>query len=1510
MESCAVCPSTSSGHKLTLPWALLALAIAAGTVGVCVWHQHGSETKTGGATTAEAERFRRLAAEVDGPNLRETVEALAALGSRVPGYRGNRAAADYMADKFREYGYVHLRRHRFPVDVPVTHESRVVFPDGGSARLDPVWPNVVRTASLPPEGLTAPLIDAGDGQLAAFNGQHVEGRIVLLDFNCRNDWLNAAMLGARAVIFAEPADTVRAEAEAKFLSVPADIPRFWASGAVAGRLRQLAAAGPDAGAVTLHAAVRWERREAENVMAWIPGSATSAGQAIVIGGYYDSMSVVPDRAPGAEQALSAAALLEMARLQSGTVRDATLAFVAFGAHTLGLLGAREFVQEHVRGPSPWRIRSFFGLDVTSRSSRLGLFYKGMYYEEADEVLRPWLSPLGLGVQQLVERAAPALGRNPDRMLVDGINSRKGRNWRTYLPTPLALDAEAVILAGVPALSFATADDARLLVDTPLDRPERIDDANALLQVQAIAAVLPHLLDLEPPIATKGLPASFGVLNGRTVEFDARKSYLPDEPLAGTMVVPKSLSGVPTLTGVRMDPPVASDAEGRFRLPGMAIFGAVSAGRTNFTVDSYYLDPVDGRILASRDYGPVRSKDFPISVLMDAPEKSVTCVLFRCAPMTLFDCVDPRYSQPFAQLQVFDAGTDSAPFEYGQAVPWTPWKPASADTVMMAFGKPGMSLRFGLGASALGHAALLLNNSADDPLGEGFRAGEVDAISVTAYRAARDMWILNESRLRDFQQYGITNKRVRDLHDEARAHLDQAEAAREAMQWDRFIAESRSALALESRAYPEVLGTANDVVRAVIFYLFLLLPFSYFMERLLCGFNTAETRIAGTFGFFIFAFAILSFTHPAFRITLTPFVVLLAFTMLALAVLVIGIVIGRFDRLIYAVKSRTSGIHESSFGRMGAAVAAFDLGVSNLRRRKTRTALTAGTLILLTFTLLSFVSVEPQLSTTSFSFSDTAASYDGILLRNHTWAPINERLYLSLHNRYGSQYAIAPRAWYYSALIGNQSFVAVTPDQPLSLPAAVDSATAAVEPSYSVTAVIGLTAQEEAVTRPAATLIGGRWLREGEEDAALIPESMARYFGIDPRHPAETAIRVFGSRFRVVGVLDERAFVANVDIDGEPLTPVDYLSMAARRREGERPNPNEWQQYFHLTPNAVMVLPYRFLMNVGGTMRSLAIATPDAETTSALREEMVQRLGHTLIAGIGGRSYVHSSVGVAQLRTTTGIVVPALIAALIVLNTMLGAVFERRGEIAVCSSVGLSPAHVSSLFLAEACVYGVLGGIAGYLVGQGVARFLSANDLLVGLSLNYSSLSTVAVTTFILLVTLLSTLYPAWTASKIATPRAREDVVIARSEQGVMQIQLPFTASGDYALGVNHYLQEFFTAHEDASVGELSAENIQLRRTETPQGPAYRLELTAWLVPFDLGVSQQVILDTLPGDGDDGYVISARMEHLAGDQSSWERLNRNFIESLRKQFLIWRSLSTADQESYVRGRGARDEGSAA
>jgi hypothetical protein len=295
---------------------------------------------------------------------------------------------------------------------------------------------------------------------------------------------------------------------------------------------------------------------------------------------------------------------------------------------------------------------------------------------------------------------------------------------------------------------------------------------------------------------------------------------------------------------------------------------------------------------------------------------------------------------------------------------------------------------------------------------------------------------------------------------------------------------------------------------------------------------------------------------------------------------------------------------------------------------------------------------------------------------------------------------------------------------------------------------------------------------------------------------------------------------------------------------------------------------------------------------------MKRFDMNLYAASGGKIERFSSIAATSGQGLETIVVPILIAALIVLNTMLGSVFERVKEIHIFSSIGLSPTHIGTLFMAEALVYAILGAVTGYVVGQGVSKFLTMTNLLSGLYLNFSSVSAVLSTLIVVGVVLLSTLYPARKASQVATPAIQRSWAVADPTGDEWNIRLPFAVTGAQARGVNGFLGEWFQSYEGYSVGDFITEGIYREDFDTENGEAYRIGCKAWLAPFDLGVSQHIKLETVPTDLQDVYDLRLTLNRVSGDISNWKRVNRRFLNTLRKQFLIWRTLNAAERDRYL------------
>ena len=105
-------------------------------------------------------------------------------------------------------------------------------------------------------------------------------------------------------------------------------------------------------------------------------------------------------------------------------------------------------------------------------------------------------------------------------------------------------------------------------------------------------------------------------------------------------------------------------------------------------------------------------------------------------------------------------------------------------------------------------------------------------------------------------------------------------------------------------------------------------------------------------------------------------------------------------------------------------------------------------------------------------------------------------------------------------------------------------------------------------------------------------------------------------------------------------------------------------------------------------------------------------------------FSYTSMGMTNVEGLGALIIPMFIAALIVLNAMMGAVYERFREIGIYSSVGLAPMHIALLFVAEAVVYAIIGVTLGYIMGQGLGKVLIYFNLLQGMNLNYSSWSAI------------------------------------------------------------------------------------------------------------------------------------------------------------------------------------------
>ncbi len=101
----------------------------------------------------------------------------------------------------------------------------------------------------------------------------------------------------------------------------------------------------------------------------------------------------------------------------------------------------------------------------------------------------------------------------------------------------------------------------------------------------------------------------------------------------------------------------------------------------------------------------------------------------------------------------------------------------------------------------------------------------------------------------------------------------------------------------------------------------------------------------------------------------------------------------------------------------------------------------------------------------------------------------------------------------------------------------------------------------------------------------------------------------------------------------------------------------------------------------------------------------------------------------------------------VVNTMLSSVHERIKDIGIMRAVGASRNQVIKIFLYEAIIIGVAGGLLGYVVGTLLA-YVVGPLILDGVAVSYVPEYFFPALALATVIAVIATVYPAFRASRI------------------------------------------------------------------------------------------------------------------------------------------------------------------
>jgi ABC-type antimicrobial peptide transport system permease subunit len=653
----------------------------------------------------------------------------------------------------------------------------------------------------------------------------------------------------------------------------------------------------------------------------------------------------------------------------------------------------------------------------------------------------------------------------------------------------------------------------------------------------------------------------------------------------------------------------------------------------------------------------------------------------------------------------------------------------------------------------------------------------------------------------------------------------------------------------------------DAIYTVVFFFLLLIPFSYLLERLLLTRQGAALRMFTISAIFAAFTLMLYVLHPGFHLATSVYMIVIGFLLLVMSVISLGIIMLSGGGFFKEIRIGYLGPHFSEIARTSAVATALSVGVNNMKRHKLRTILNLVTIVMIVFAMISFVSLE-MLSVIKVFKSPLTPNYQGTLLKGFdVLETVSSAVPETLSYALGED-MVTSRIWVYP------------PNLVLPIKGPLGT--------YEANAILGLEWIEKEFNPVNATIIQGRWFSSFDKYGALIPKTLIDRSGIEFK---DRTINIWGIDFTIVGVFDPNVFDSLIDLDGRTINPIDmFLAIAY----GE-PVP--------LSSRDFIIIPAETAKELGGEVRSVSFLEKEGIDLIEFSNDLALQFGGMSV--IVGKEDETLQLSAGQITNLLGgnITFPAIgIAMLVLLTTLLGGVVERKREIFVYNVVGLAPKHIQWIFLAEPLIYAIVGACVGYLAGIGGTSILSALNLLpLGFHPNYSAQWVMIAVSASMAIVFVPSLYPNRVVSKTASPTVMRTWKIPTKPVGdIWSIPLPFVENAGQLGGLFSFIKEYLDAYEYERAGNFQATQISYEEKEKSRA----LKFFTKLIPWDTPSTQWTTIIATTKDGEK-FNFELLIVRDSGYLHLWKSSNQLFLDRLRMQFLIWRSLDPSRKDKYFK-----------
>jgi len=242
-------------------------------------------------------------------------------------------------------------------------------------------------------------------------------------------------------------------------------------------------------------------------------------------------------------------------------------------------------------------------------------------------------------------------------------------------------------------------------------------------------------------------------------------------------------------------------------------------------------------------------------------------------------------------------------------------------------------------------------------------------------------------------------------------------------------------------------------------------------------------------------------------------------------------------------------------------------------------------------------------------------------------------------------------------------------------------------------VIGSLVMEFKGTKKVVTAIGG------EEALQEIAERSGQFPIGEGRWPVKKEKGVLiGHKIAATAFDDEIRLKERVLLNGEPYTVVGILSERGQQ-QADRAVILEREALVELTDNQ---------LGMANLIAQLDSGADPERTAEAVKKNLKRKRGaedFTVMNPKKAQEAVGGVLGVLQLFLTAIASIALVVGGIGIMNTMYTSVMERTREIGTIKAIGACGHEILYIFLLEAGMLGILGGVVGTAIGLGFAKLI-------------------------------------------------------------------------------------------------------------------------------------------------------------------------------------------------------------